>query len=338
MPARFGRLPLRGMTVFEAAARHGKFAAAAQELAMTQAGVSQHIAQLEGALGVALFHRRHRGVQLTSAGEQFLASVEQGMQALSDGVSSVRRQAERSTVNILTDFGFAAWWLMPRIAQLSDLMPQVEIRLVTTQSHFQSAGEDCDLAILFGDGDWPGYRATLLFGEQVHPVCAPSYLAGRAMPRDAADLVDMRLLHLRGSGPRHWFGWDDWFAAMGVALPERQQELAFNNYQIVLQAVLMGQGVALGWAPLIDDLVANGSLTRLLDTPLASHRGYHLIEREDRPASSHAGTVTRWLREKARNAPQADGKPAPAGASSYPRPWHALTRQQRPSLCEVASA
>jgi len=295
MPARFGRLPLRGMTVFEAAARHGKFAAAAQELAMTQAGVSQHIAQLEGALGVALFHRRHRGVQLTSAGEHFLASVEQGMQVLSQGVSSIRRQAESRTVNILTDFGFAAWWLMPRIAQLSELMPQVEIRLVTTQSHFQSAGEDCDLAILFGDGDWPGHRATLLFGEQVYPVCSPAYVRDRSLPLAPEDLAQMRLLHLRGSGPRRWFGWDDWFAAMNVPPPDRLQELAFNNYQIVLQAVLMGQGVALGWAPLIEDMVANGSLLRLLDTPLTSHRGYHLIERLDRVLTPHATTVARWL-------------------------------------------
>jgi LysR family transcriptional regulator, glycine cleavage system transcriptional activator len=299
MPARFGRLPLRGMTVFEAAARHGKFAAAAQELAMTQAGVSQHIAQLEGELGVALFHRRHRGVQLTDAGETLLLSVEHGMRVLSDGWASIRRSSVPGRVNILTDFGFAAWWLMPRLAQLSDLMPQVEIRLVTTQSSLQPAGDDFDLAILFGDGDWPGYRADLLFGEQVYPVCVPGHVEGRALPLAPADLAGMRLLHLRGSGPKRWFGWDDWFAAMGVAVGERQQELAFNNYQIVLQAVLLGQGVALGWAPLIDDMVANGTLVRLMEMPLTSHRGYHLIERHDHPLDGHAAVVARWLRDMA---------------------------------------
>ncbi|WP_279330460.1 LysR substrate-binding domain-containing protein [Sphingomonas oleivorans] len=298
---RYHRLPLRGLAVFEAAARHGKFAGAAGELLMTQAGVSQHIAQLEADLGVELFVRRHRGVELTSAGAAFLASVEQGLKMLSDGVASARRHATEKTLHILTDIGFAAWWLMPRIAALSELMPDVEVRLITTQSNIDSQSNidaelaDFDLAVLFGHGDWPGCKSARLFAEEVYPVCSPSYLGGHTTPMAPAEVGRFRLLHLRSDGRQRWFAWDDWFTAFGDRPRAGQQDLTLNNYQLVLQAALLGQGVALGWAPLIDELIGNGSLVRLTPQPLTSARGYHIIEPLHRPRNADVATVKAWL-------------------------------------------
>lgn len=282
--------------MFEAAARHRKFSAAADELLMTQAGVSQHISQLEADLGVVLFERKHRGVALTLAGESFQQSVERGLRTLSDGVASMRRRGAERTIDILTDFGFAAWWLMPRIAVLSELMPEVEVRLVTTQSEIEPASGEFDLGILFGRGGWDGCQSRLLFREEVYPVCSPAYLAGRVAPLGASEIAHMRLLHLRSNGPQRWFDWDEWFAAVGVEPPSRHQELVFSNYQIALQAVLLGQGVGIGWAPLIDDLVAGGSLIRLSETPLFSDRGYHVV-RPIRPEGANplAETIAAWL-------------------------------------------
>ncbi|NKJ44663.1 LysR substrate-binding domain-containing protein [Novosphingobium sp. SG720] len=303
-PGTYARLPLRGLLVFEAAARRGTFSGAARELAMTQAAISQHIGHLEAELGVSLFERHHRGVELTAAGERLLPRVEEGLQALATGVASASRHRATRTVTILTDFGFAAWWLMPRIAELTDLMPEVEIRLTTSQGTTDALGSDFDLAVLFGNGQWPGCRAHRLFAEEVHPVCAPSYLAQRplplALPLAPADIAQMRLLHLRGGGPTRWFDWPDWFAGMGVPAPAARQDLAFNNYQIVLQAAMLGQGVALGWAPLIDDLVRAGSLVRLTDHPLSSPRGYHLVEPLTRPQLTDTARVNAWLRQTAR--------------------------------------
>jgi DNA-binding transcriptional LysR family regulator len=260
----FGRLPLKSIAVFEAAARHGKFSAAAEELLMTQAGVSQHIAQLEADLGIPLFNRKQRGVALTSAGAQFRQSVEQGLRTLSDGVASLKRLGGERTVNILTDF--------------------------------DAASDDFDLGILFGHGDWPGCSSRLLFREQVYPVCSPAYLGDRKAPLSPEDIADMRLLHLRSNAPQRWFDWDDWFAGMGAPSPARHQELVFNNYQIVLQAVMLGQGAGIGWAPLIDDLVAAGTLVRLSDTPLSSDRGYHIIQpARTADVNPFADTIANWL-------------------------------------------
>ena len=298
-PGTYARLPLRGLLVFEAAARRGPFSGAARELAMTQAAISQHIGHLEAELGVSLFARHHRGVELTQAGERLLPRVEEGLQSLASGVASARRHKGTRTVTILTDFGFAAWWLMPRIGELSDLMPEVEIRLITWQGTSDALGTEFDLAVLFGNGQWPGCRAHRLFAEEVFPVCAPSYLGTRTAPLPPAELAGMRLLHLRGAGPTRWFDWADWFAGMGVPPPATKQELAFNNYQIVLQAVMLGQGVALGWSPLIDDLVRAGNLVRLTERPLSSARGYHLVEPLSRPLPADVARVNAWLRQAA---------------------------------------
>src|SRR5215472_14164789 len=296
MTSDLARLPLRGLVVFEAAARHGRFVAAAEELAMSQAAVSQHVAALEEELGTALFTRGHRGVGLTTAGEALRLAVEQGLRILQSGVTAARRVRKKPTLQILTDFGFAAWWLMPRIANLSEMAPDVELRLITTQSDDLAGDPDFDLAILFGAGDWPGCRAQRLFQEEIYPVCSPAYLGNRPQPTPE-EICQMRLLHLRAPSAQRWFSWDDWFSAMELPPVSRVHDLMFNNYQLMLQAVLQGQGVGLGWTPLIDAMVESKALVKLSPTPLMSERGYFVVESGTSATRDHARAFKRFLFE-----------------------------------------
>jgi DNA-binding transcriptional LysR family regulator len=262
---------------------------------MSQAAVSQHVATLEDELGAALFTRGHRGVVLTPTGEALRLAVEEGLRTLQSGVTAARRLRKKRTLQILTDFGFAAWWLMPRIENLSEMAPDVELRLITTQSDNVADDPDFDLGILFGGGDWPGYSAQRLFQEEVYPVCSPAYLGGRPLPTPE-EISQMRLLHLRGPSAR-WFTWDDWFSAMKLPPVSRVHDLMFNNYQLVLQAVLQGQGVGLGWRSLIDAMVDSKALVRLSPTPLMSERGYFVVESETSPISDQAKAFKRFLFE-----------------------------------------
>ena len=294
MSPEFSRLRLRTLVVFEAAGRHGRFVAAAQELAMSQAAVSQHVATLEDELGTALFTRGHRGVVLTPTGEALRLAVAEGLRTLQSGVAAARRFAQKRTLQILTDFGFAAWWLMPRIANLSEAAPDVELRLITSQSDNLADNPDFDLAILFGAGDWPGYHAQRLFQEEIYPVCSPAYLGDRPLPRPE-EISRMRLLHLRRPSALRWFSWDDWFSAMKLPPVSRVHDLMFNNYQLVLQAALQGQGVGLGWTPLIDAMVESKTLMRLAPTALKSERGYFVVESATSPVSDQARAFKRFL-------------------------------------------
>ncbi len=292
------------MAVFEAAARHGRFTGAANELTMSQARVSQQISELESELGVELFLRRHRGVELTPAGAALFANVEQGLKTLAEGVDRVRRQATRRSIQILTDYGFAAWWLMPRLTELERLLPGIEVRVATTQAEVDATSADFDLGIMFGRGGWGSYRTTPIFSEEVYPVCAPAYLAGRALPLAISEIQGMRLLHLRAPGKDRWFTWADWLAAHDLPASGDQDGPAFDNFQLVLQAALLGQGVCIGWTPLIDDLVAGGGLVPLSRTPLRSKRGYHVVEHGDRPQRPEVVMLKTWLLE-ARQRPHA---------------------------------
>lgn len=263
---------------------------------MSQAAVSQHVAALEDELGTALFNRGHRGVVLTATGEALRLAVEQGLRTLQSGVTAARRAAKKRTLQILTDFGFAAWWLMPRIANLSAMAPDVELRLITSQSDDVTGDPDFDLAILFGAGDWPRCHAERLFQEEISPVCAPSYLGDRPLPAPQ-EICAMRLLHLRAPSAQRWFTWEDWFAAMKLPPVPRLHDLTFNNYQLLLQAALQGQGVGLGWAPLTDAMLESGSLVRLAPIPLRSERGYFVVEPDRSPVSDHARAFKRFLFE-----------------------------------------
>jgi putative choline sulfate-utilization transcription factor len=287
--------PLRSLIAFEAAARRGKFSAAADELNMTQAAISQHIAHLEADVGTPLFDRQHRGVTLTTAGAAFLHSVELGLTELTEGAAAARRRSGTQTLHIRTDFGFAGWWLMPRMDALNKLMPNVEVRMTTSQAELAPADRDFDLGIIFGTSDWPRCRTTKLFDEEVYPICSPAYLSGRTLPLSPADIAEMRLLHLHVDKRQRWFDWADWMIAQGLPADAGGQGATFSNFQLVMQAVLMGQGVAIGFIPLIDDMVAAGQAVRLTDRPLKSERGYYLVEPEESVGNPLIQIVRDWL-------------------------------------------
>jgi len=299
MPRRFPGLPrLHLLATFEAAGRHLNFSAAAQELGTTQPAVSQQIGQLEADLGTALFHRFHRGVALTVAGADLFAAVGDSLGVISEACIGIRRRTGPKVLQVLTDFGFAAWWLMPRLGLLSERMPDVDVKILTSQHGNDLRREEADIGILFGrDDQWPGCRTSLLFPEVVCPVAARDFIpAGTKI--DPETLAQMRLLHLKQPFPGSWLSWPDWFEAHEVPMGKPTHDLTFNNYQLVLQAALLSQGVALGWRPLIDDMLRGGQLVRLADDYRGGSRGYHVVEPNSRVEDPMVADFRAWLMEE----------------------------------------
>src|SRR5438552_16723517 len=172
--AKLRRLPpLQTLAFFEAAARHLNFTAAAQELGSSQPAVSQRIGLLEEDLGVPLFKREHRGVSLSADGVHLVEAVHESLGGIGDAVAKIRSRRTRQVLTVATDFGFAAYWLMPRLAALRELVPNLDVRIVTSQNEFDIRGEPVDVAIAFGPGHWPGCAAQALFPEIVMPVSSP---------------------------------------------------------------------------------------------------------------------------------------------------------------------
>jgi putative choline sulfate-utilization transcription factor len=286
---------MQALTVFESAARLASFTAAARELGSTQPAVSQRVVQLEEALGAPLFERGHRGVTLTEDGERLFEAVRHALDTIRLATSEIRARRTPLTLTLSTDFGFATYWLMPRLSQFKALMPDVDVKIITSQNVFDPSHDKADIAIAFGDehADWTARGVVKLFPERVTPVCSPAFLAAHPSLRTPSDLLNLPLLHLEPTQPARWLSWADWFAAHELDAPAAHRGITFNSFALVAHAAIMGQGVALGWAPLIDELLATGQLVELFDPPVVTARGYLLVTQ--RAATPVVGAFRHWL-------------------------------------------
>ncbi|AOK30306.1 LysR family transcriptional regulator [Burkholderia singularis] len=295
MPEQDRLPPLQTLAVFESAARLASFTAAARELGSTQPAVSQRVVQLETDLGAPLFERGYRGVTLTPEGERLFEAVRHGLDAIRIASAGIRARRESEALTILTDFGFATYWLMPRLARLKAALPDLNVKIVTSQHAYDPQRDRADIAIAFGSGDWAPCASTRLFQEAVTPVCSPAFRAAHPNAASPSGLAGLPLLHVQPTDPERWLSWRGWFSAQSLDAPDERCGMMFNSYALVIHAALMNQGVALGWTPLTDELVAGGQLVRLFDAPVTTSRGYFLVCPAARPEAAAAPRFRRWL-------------------------------------------
>ena len=294
--------PLNGLVVFEAAARHLNFTRTADELKVTQAAVSRQIQQLESHLGASLFSRQPRGLKLTRQGLRLQSAVSIGLEHIANAAVEIRRARGENEVTVSTSVTFASYWLMARAAKFRAAHPEVELRLVASAPVADLTVAGIDLAVRYGLGRWPGTIAEHLLDNEIFPVCAPAYLEARGERRplaEPADLLDETLLHLV-EYDRNWVTWSAWLRQFGVKEPPHLRGLEFDNYLILIQAALDGQGIALGGGRLADDLLARGALVRPLEAKLGSESAFYLIHPSDLPLSQAALQFREWILEEAK--------------------------------------
>lgn len=290
-------LPSPGaLIVFEAAGRLASFTRAAEELAMTQAAVSFAIRNLERDLGVPLFTRRHRSIALTEAGERFYADVSLGLTHIRKSAEELKAQGSDRHVTLSASTAFASYWMLPRLARLRADLPGIDLRIQTSDRNVDLRREGLPLGIRTGrSGDWPGCDDALLVAEEVTAIVAPAYVEANGTPSDAADIAaHHRLIHLEEPF-RPTLDWEDWFKGLGVDPPSRAKGLLINDYVLVVQAVLSGQGIALGWRHLTDPMVEQGMLVSVGDHVHRTGQGFHVVWPNDRPIGDNAARVRDWL-------------------------------------------
>lgn len=274
---RLGTLSLDTLRTFESAARQRSFTAAAMELGTTQPAISQQIKRLEEQLQLRLFDRVYRGITLTEAGECLFQHVSDGLGSLEQGLLEATSRGQREVLQVATDFAFAAYWLMPRLQRFHQAHPHVDVSIVTGERTHGMLRSDTDIAIQFGDGRFPGHgESHWLFNEEVFPVCSPSLLEESSRPLPLPALPHLPLLHLRSHQANRWFDWERLFRAIGLAVTPMAGQLRFDNYTLLIQAAIGGQGVAIGWRHLVDDLIAQGLLCRPVAESVRSELGYSL--------------------------------------------------------------
>lgn len=286
--------PVSSLVTFEAAARLANFTRAASELGVTQAAVSKQIHSLEEFLGIKLFARANRGIAVTPQGRRLLHAVVSGLDHIATIVDELRRPTGPAQVSITTTIALASVWLMPRVAAFRAIHPEIDLRIIAADPIMDLAAEGIDLGIRYGMGQWPGITAQPLFHIDLFPVCSPSYLERHPRPRNPHDLLSATLLHIDEPNSQD-ADWAVWFAAMGMVTPPFTGGLHFNNYPLLIQAALNGQGIGLGWGHIVDDLIKSGALVRPIDSMRRLKPAFYLAVPTDIPVRESAQIFHDWL-------------------------------------------
>lgn len=286
--------PLNAVRAFDAVARLGSVRAAAEELAVTPAAVSQQLRVLEANLGLPLTRRDGRGIALTDAGRSWHGEIARHLRAIAVAAERVRPGRRVVQVTVVPSFG--SRWLLPRLPMFTARQPEIEVRIEASATVVDLAQDSFDLAIREGMGVYPEAESVLLFPLEVLALASPSYvrmLKGRGRKLDWSRA---RLLH---EGSLDF--WPDWVAAMGVEGVDVARGLYFSHTMMTLDAAVDGQGVTLSPRCLAERELQHGQLVQVEPRSYLPGRGYYLAwaRRGLRALSPAAVAFRDWVIEEA---------------------------------------
>ena len=268
--------PLNSLVAFEAAARHLSFTRAADEISVTQGAVSRQVRLLEDFLGTRLFERDTRNLRMTTAGAQYYETVRNSLHEISQSTDAILQHTRDEQITVITSYAMASFWLLPRYKQFQDEYPDIDLRIVSVNSFNDVSHFEYDLALFFRALPPKELEVTPLFGEKAFPVCSPKYLESNPSLIDPKNLAQATLLTLEDS--EDWVRWRDWFAQSGLEMPTNARRIKMNNYPLLIQAALNGQGFALGWERLVDDYLDSGLLVRPIAFEVSTTSQFYLMQ------------------------------------------------------------
>ena len=274
------------LRVFAACAEHLSFTRAADELSLTQAAVSQRVAQLERRLGVRLFVRRPR-LKLTAEGARLAPRIALGFSAIERALQEIRTPRLLSVTTTVT---FATLWLLPRLLQFRRFDPEISLALDIADEYQSLDDGRFDVAVRCGDGPSPGLGTELIFPLELTPYVSRKLVkSGESMTFES--LARMPLIPEQA--------WARWFSAVGARQPPartRRGQLIVRYQHLILEAVLAGEGVGLLTPALVQPHVESGRLLRPFSQTITDG-GYYLHWRHDRDDDPLIATFRRWIAE-----------------------------------------
>ncbi|WP_279048462.1 LysR substrate-binding domain-containing protein [Cedecea davisae] len=273
---------LKWLHAFEAAARHGSFTGAAEELGVTPAAVGQQVRSLEEWVGHPLLHRTRSGkerLSLVAEAKEALQDITSGLDSLEQGLNKLRGARARAVVVITASQVLMMNWLMERLNRFSEQHDSIDLRLNVTEKLTDVLHGEADVGIRCGPGNWPGLQSTWLMDEEAVIVCSPQLLGGVT---EADWLSKQKLIFDDTPHPGADFPtWERILANIGV--PASQQNgLHINSTSAVILAALSGRGVAVVRKALVQQLIEHGQLRQLFPQHKWPLRWSYFIVRSER--------------------------------------------------------
>ncbi|HEY0685229.1 MAG TPA: transcriptional regulator GcvA [Steroidobacter sp.] len=292
----------RALRTFEAAARHLNFTRAADEVGLTPAAVSYQIKEIEDQLGIVLFARTSRSIQLTPAGTVLFEATIDALARLQRAAGRARRMARGSNeLRLTVGPRFATHWLLPRLPKFKAAHPGLELTFDVTDQLRDFDADDIDIAIRFGGGQYAGTRSHRLFDAVVAPVCSPALLANGPKLQEPRDLFQHTLCYVDCKvDDMVWPNWRMWMDAAGFSDFDDSRCVAFADSSHVVQAVLDGNAVGLVELAMIAGDLAQGRLVKLFDVELTPAPGYayHLVYPDSSAEDPRVVALRDWMLEE----------------------------------------
>ena len=292
--------PIQSLKLFDSVVRNRSMTRAAAEAGISQSAVSQSIRQLEQFVQTPLLDRSSRPMGLTEEGETFHRNSTEALARLAQAVEDLRKRGRKdnNAVTISCNLGFATYWLMPRLNYFSAAFPDIAVNVMAAYHSAAGFQSGADVAIRFGNGDWPDGDWQLLFKETIGPICSPDYLKRVGPITNPAQLANQRLIHVTVTDPV-WQGWEQYFKRIGHHSPVLPRGLRFSNYVQAVQAALTGDGIMLGWRSVVGDLTNSQQLILAFNTPVRLDSGYYVKGVQNQDDGNSVGALLGWLREQA---------------------------------------
>ncbi|MGO4153119.1 LysR substrate-binding domain-containing protein [Cupriavidus sp. YAF13] len=278
--------PLR---VFDAVCRAKGVSRAAEALHVTPGAVSQQIKQLECGLGLQLFQKSGREIELTAAGVQLARRVSDAFDKLNDALDDAADRRLDKRLRLKVTPTLAIRWLMPRLGGFHAQHPDMDLEIATIARADDIRLEGADCVIRHGVGEWTDVELDHLFDDEFVPVCAPSLAAQLQTPQN---LLQATLLHsmLRPEA------WDLWFASADLGGLSRSRGMTLANAALCYQAAADGLGVAIAQRAYIDDDIRSGRLVIAVDHVARTERGYYVVCDPLRADAAPVRLFREWIR------------------------------------------
>ncbi|WP_148864243.1 transcriptional regulator GcvA [Marinobacter fonticola] len=294
--------PLNALRVFESSARNSSFAAAAEELFVTASAVSHQVKTLEEYLGVSLFSRTKRKVELTPAGEQYLSSVKHALDEIEMATQRLTASHEPNVVKISVAPNFLTRWLMPRMSRFRELYPDIELQINASMGLLDFNRSSTDMAVYYGNGEWDDIEVHFLRKVLLMPVCSPDLLKGRLPLEKPEDLKHHTLIYV---SKRKW-EWENWLQQAGVEFIVPKGSLQLSSGQLATAAAQESLGVALADRTLTSREINAGHLVVPFDIRLDTHKAFYLVYQKHRPLTAGMKAFKEWLMSEMQTAGASD--------------------------------
>jgi LysR family transcriptional regulator, glycine cleavage system transcriptional activator len=286
------RLPPWGaIEAFIVAARSRSFKDAAARLGLSPAAFSRRIQALESQVGIRLFDREAPLPVLTAAGRAYLDRLKPGYEAVRAATEELCCASEQGRIRIGVSHSFAVSWLVPRLPAFDAQSHGIELSLQWNNDDSDLLGGTADIAIMYGDGEWPGLSCQKLMPVSTCVVSAPRLAGGRAGPARLDELPGYRLLDLVYPARQ----WESWLERAGYSGPLPAERMTFDCGLVMCEAAALGLGLAIGGRPLVDSYLASGRLQRAFDLSFPAPGAYYLVALPSVRRQRRTQLLWQWL-------------------------------------------